>query len=450
MAHPLFVRHPGLQQGGAMDQDGPHQFSELSLRSKHGRRPRQRYPATMAFLPFALRRPWLLVRDLVVDRGDPDLEALGRLTDPERFLWAILPHAARTFSASIAMLPARSAKASAVAYLYCRMLDTYEDLVPQVAAREAALSAFADRFRHPGSDGLLKSPPKLEARIVDSADRAHVLLVERCELVDRIFSSLEPAVRTIIQDLVSDMARGMVWGSNVFEKQHGVLQSEEQLLRYCREVLGNPVVYVARLSMILQGKSPDLTLEQHNTAMRAGEFVQLANITRDVEKDLAREVAYSETLAQDLGRKLARPRASFGRGNRDQPAALHEVDSVDGADPELVERVRLARARFLQLALERASDYERFIDLHRSRLLCASTLLLLLFTDRHYRGTAARIGHAPWGKRRSSLTLLMLALPSTLSRSWTRRLSQRIVSDMTAASQAFSSPAPSVLPQSRS
>ena len=138
MAHPLFVRHPGLQQGGAMDQDGPHQFSELSLRSKHGRRPRQRYPATMAFLPFALRRPWLLVRDLVVDRGDPDLEALGRLTDPERFLWAILPHAARTFSASIAMLPARSAKASAVAYLYCRMLDTYEDLVPQVAAREGS------------------------------------------------------------------------------------------------------------------------------------------------------------------------------------------------------------------------------------------------------------------------------------------------------------------------
>ena len=53
-------------------------------------------------------------------------------------------------------------------------------------------------------------------------------------------------------------------------------KAKEQLLRYCREVLGNPVVYVARLSMILQGKSPDLTLEQHNTAMRAGEFVQLA------------------------------------------------------------------------------------------------------------------------------------------------------------------------------
>ena len=395
----------------------------------------------MAFLPFALRRPWLLVRDLVVDRGDPDLEALGRLADPERFLWAILPHAARTFSASIAMLPARSAKASAVAYLYCRMLDTYEDLVPQVSAREAALSAFADRFRDPGPDGLLRAPPKLEARTADAADRAHVLLVERCELVDRVFATLEPAVRTIIQDLVADMARGMVWGSNVFEQQRGVLQSEAQLLRYCREVLGNPVTYVARLSLILQGKSPDLTPEQRETAMRSGEFVQLANITRDVEKDLARGIAYDASLFHDLGRKLARPRANFGRGNRDRPAALHEVDPVDGTDPELVERVRLARERFLQFALERASDYGRFISMHRSRLLCTSTLLLLLFTDRHYRGTAARIGQPPWGKRRSSFTLLILALPGTLSRRWTRRISQRIVNDMATASRAIGSSA---------
>ena len=57
-------------------------------------------------LPFALRRPWLLLRDLWVDRDEPDLDKLRETRAPERFLWAILPHAARTFSACIAMLPA--------------------------------------------------------------------------------------------------------------------------------------------------------------------------------------------------------------------------------------------------------------------------------------------------------------------------------------------------------
>ena len=57
-------------------------------------------------VPFALRRPWLLVRDLIVDRKDPALDRLRAIEDPESFVWSVLPHAARTFSASIALLPA--------------------------------------------------------------------------------------------------------------------------------------------------------------------------------------------------------------------------------------------------------------------------------------------------------------------------------------------------------
>ena len=65
-------------------------------------------------LPFALRRPWLLLRDLWVDRDEPDLEKLRNTRAPEAFLWAILPHAARTFSACIILLPSRMARAAAV------------------------------------------------------------------------------------------------------------------------------------------------------------------------------------------------------------------------------------------------------------------------------------------------------------------------------------------------
>jgi len=387
----------------------------------------------MASLPFVLRRPWLLAQNILADRADPDLDVLRRITDPERFLWSILPHAARTFSACIALLPASSAKASAVAYLYCRMLDTYEDLVPGRVQRQEALETFAARFDQMAADGNLPPAPPLNAISVDAADRAHVLLVERCELVDRVHKGLDPAVRSIIRDLVVDMAEGMVWGSNTFEDQGGALADEEQLLRYCRAVLGNPVVFVARISMLAREGRAELTEEEQRCAMRSGEFVQLANVTRDVEKDLARGVTYHPTLAGDLGRKLTRPRARFAKGGTDRAAALSERDAPDDHDSALVERARLARADFLRLALERADDYGRLVSLLDNCLTRASTVLMLLFTDRHYRGTAVRVGLAPWGQRPSSLSLIATALPAMVSRAWTRRVVRPRVMAMTAA-----------------
>src|SRR3954465_11049947 len=98
-----------------------------------------------------LQRPLLIARNILANRERPALEALSRIEDPERFVWEILPHAARTFSAAIAMLPARAALPAAVAYLYCRMLDTYEDLVPNRHERESQLAAFGGRFRPDGS-----------------------------------------------------------------------------------------------------------------------------------------------------------------------------------------------------------------------------------------------------------------------------------------------------------
>jgi len=85
--------------------------------------------------PALARRPQLLLQGVTANRRSPDLDALAAETRPERFVWRILPHAARSFAASIVVLPREQARAAAVAYLYCRMLDTYEDLHPDAAAR---------------------------------------------------------------------------------------------------------------------------------------------------------------------------------------------------------------------------------------------------------------------------------------------------------------------------
>src|SRR4051812_8629524 len=143
-----------------------------------------------------LRRPILIARNLLANRERPDLEALARVEDPERFVWEILPHAARTFSAAIAMLPARAALPAAVAYLYCRMLDTYEDLVPDRHEREAQLAAFGARFRPDGS--LAPAPVIASASDRDLRDRAHLLLVAKADLVDRVYLTFDLPTRVVI------------------------------------------------------------------------------------------------------------------------------------------------------------------------------------------------------------------------------------------------------------
>ena len=134
--------------------------------------------------------PLLLLRGLLADRRRPDLASLGSETDPERFVWRVLPHAARSFAASIVVLRGEQALAAAVAYLYCRMLDTYEDLIDDPAESVVALGRFASRF---DSDRLEPPDPIATERARDSSDQLYLLLISRCELVDRVYAGLTPA-----------------------------------------------------------------------------------------------------------------------------------------------------------------------------------------------------------------------------------------------------------------
>jgi len=363
--------------------------------------------------PFWVRRPFLVLRDAFSNRDRPDLALLARIDDPERFVWAILPHAARTFSACIALLPARSALPAAVAYLYCRMLDTYEDLVPGREDREGALAAFAARLCS-GAPPLPAAPPIAAASDRDERDRAHLLLVERAALVDQVFLSFDTATRSVVRDLVCDMAEGMRWSSATFAAQGGVLEGEEQLAAYCRHVLGNPVVFTVRLLRLGRSLPTDLTADEREHAMRVGEMVQLANVTRDVEKDLLRGVAYDAALRGDLGRDVS-------------------------GDPDAARRVRAARERMLRLALARAPSYRRMLESMRLpawSVARASALIMLLFTERYFRGCARRVGLPAWDGPGSTPALLVRGFPASVSSGFTLREIGRVETAFLAASRA--------------
>ncbi|HSR51499.1 MAG TPA: squalene/phytoene synthase family protein [Acidobacteriota bacterium] len=354
-------------------------------------------------LPFMLRRPVLLLRDLVVNRERPDLDALRREDDPESFVWKILPHAARTFSACIALLPTSVARASAVAYLYCRCLDSYEDMLPEHQQRQDALREFYQRLGRAPVTSAPPAPRLADGLARDERDLAHIVLVNRSRLVDRVFFSLDAAAQRIVLDLVRGMAEGMIWSSHIFARQKGVLTGSEQLRRYCGYVLGLPTIFAARIMSLYYHDEADLTPLQRENALLAGEMVQLANITRDIEKDLRRGVAYHPHL---------------------KPA-------LEGGEPSsrLDERVRQVRRELLLRALMLAPAYRQFVEDLRLRgpnFGRASAILMLLFTDRYYRSCAVRLGRKAWEGPRSGLGVILKSLPAVVSLRWSRRVLREV------------------------
>jgi phytoene/squalene synthetase len=338
----------------------------------------------------------MLWRGARVDRDRPDLERLAAVDDPEGFVWEILPHAARSFAVSILLLPAAKARTAAVAYLYCRMLDTYEDLGDAVH-RESALGAFADRMR------TLQPPPPLPtAAARDDRDRVHLLLVERCELVDRVFTRLPPDHRRGIAELVAQMAAGMIWSARRFAEQGGVLAGGDQVERYCHHVIGEPALFTFR---ILKEAAP--TRDERRDVLASAVMIQLANITRDIERDLARGVGYHPSLRPYLG-------------------AAGPADAVTAARRCLMAQALPHVRAYTRLA--RNFPEGRFSPAR------ASGVAMLLYTDRHYRRCARRAGLPQWRGPDRTAAILLTSLGAAISRRRTERVLRRVEADFLAAS----------------
>jgi phytoene/squalene synthetase len=344
-------------------------------------------------LPFWIRRLSLLVRGALVDRDNPNFANLESITDPERFVWAILPHAARSFGPSILLLPKHEAKASAVAYLYARMLDTYEDLSASPPAAREALAGFADRFKtkRPSTAPTAPHPPNTDAR-----DRTHLLLVDRHALVDEVFLELDATTRARVVELVEEMAQGMSAFSAVFERQGGVLEDDQQVLDYCRQVIGLPALFV--MDLILD----DMSDAQARDAMEVSELIQLANITRDVEKDLRLGVAYHPSLRPHLG---------------------------SAGDGRAAEAIASARHDMMRLAIQRAPSFRRLVTgvrLPRLSGARAAAVLMMLLTDRHYRGYAHGTASSSPSASRRFVAMVVQSLPAAFSSRWADRVLLRV------------------------
>lgn len=339
-----------------------------------------------------------MIRGLLADRDQPDLEALSSETNSERFVWDILPHAARSAAASISVLPPSKARPAAVAYLYCRMLDTYEDLHPDTEGRPAQLERFASRFEARPMPRPVAIP---ETLAVDDRDRLHLMLVTRCHHVDAMFETLSRRDQDGIARLVAAMARDKASFSDAFSRQGGVLISDDQVARYCHGVIGHPILFVLEL-LGTQEPSP----AEQQDAMEVSEMIQLANVTRDIEKDLERGIGYHPALKPYLG----------------QPANSESAR----------ETVQRTREQHLRVALSRVPAYRRLfraLPTRHSGSLRGAAVLMLGFTDLHFRRMTEAAGGAPWRGPGTSLGVVARALPAFVSQRWAERIIERIERD---------------------
>jgi len=198
------------------------------------------------------------------------------------------------------------------------------------------------------------------------------------------------------------MASGMIEFSNLFEQQGGVLVEEQQVLDYCHRVIGLPALFVMELLL------GEISGEHERDALEVSELIQLANITRDIEKDLRRGIAYHPILQPHLG--------------------------SDGAG-EAVKDVAVARRDLMLLATKRAGSFRRLVetaDLPRLSPARAAAVLMMLFTDRHYRDCAVDAGVPTWSGPRWAVTMVLAALPAAVSRRWADWILVRIERDLLA------------------
>ena len=129
--------------------------------------------------------------------------------------------------------------------------------------------------------------------------------------------------------------------------------------------------------------------------MDVGEYLQLANVTRDIEKDLNRGVAYDIRLNPFL----------HGRGEGDQEGL-----------------VRVVRLELMMRALKRAPSYLTLIeglDLRRG-WMGVSAIIMARFTERYYLGCANRVGVATPAQD-SAAKVIISSWPALVSVKWTRR-----------------------------
>jgi farnesyl-diphosphate farnesyltransferase len=204
----------------------------------------------------------------------------------QAFCMEILPKVSRTFAVCIRLLPAELERPVLVAYLLCRIADTFEDTTRLPVERRVKLLA---RFSNALDDETSTAAELRDAFADPETDEE--LLVREAGVVLGEYWDLTAAQRDAIRPWVQEMCTGMAEFVRRENSGKGLeaLSTVEELDRYCYYVAGTvgPLLTALFTVHYRLGRGPRFAkLESLATSFGLG--LQLTNIIKDVGDDQRR------------------------------------------------------------------------------------------------------------------------------------------------------------------
>lgn len=230
----------------------------------------------------------------------------------------LLPSVSRTFALTIGVLPGHLRRPVTVAYLLCRIADTFEDATAgEPARRVEALETFAGMLadRSAGADDLAAALEPFRGLVVE--DSAGGDLLGRREAVFRAFTQLQPADRAILSRWIQALAFGMAAFVDRERRRTDARPSNGPVphILATRDELRSYAWYVAGTVGHLLTELFEQRLHQEDwqgerlrdLASPFGLGLQFTNILQDLAEDRRRGWSYvPEELAEAEGTAIAR------------------------------------------------------------------------------------------------------------------------------------------------
>lgn len=207
----------------------------------------------------------------------------------------LLSAVSRSFYLSMRFLPREMRPGVAVGYLLARATDTVADAVDMdCRERLALLRMMGETVAGSASREVAATCfGRLGVLSTIQTHRGEAELLARFPECLALLENLSPHERMLVRQVLASIVEGQAWDLMYFES-HAAVSCPEQLEHYTYMVAGCVGEFWTRLGLLAQG--PGFSTQPEGQLLRWGRHygmgLQLVNILRDREEDLARGRSY--------------------------------------------------------------------------------------------------------------------------------------------------------------
>ncbi len=233
-----------------------------------------------------------------------DSRSAERLSEAHQFAKEILPQVSRTFDLAIKFLPGKLGRPVGLAYLLCRIADTFEDSTTLPAEmRSAYLEKYSRLLKVSGdydSELLLDLQNAFGSNGVcsDTAGTespANLKLVRNLDKILIVADDLPSEFKRRIYPRVQEMAMGMAHYTQMVSarpSQISFLKDEEDWDRYCYYVAGTVGHMLTDIFCDYARFKQEMRQRLHNLGRSFGLGLQKVNILKDAVIDSSRGICF--------------------------------------------------------------------------------------------------------------------------------------------------------------